>query len=295
MQEVGEQQEANVHTIDIGIGSHNHFIVAQSVNAVLNVESCLQKCKFLIFHHLFRCQPVGVQWFTTKREHGLSFHIADFGDRTTCRQTLGDEDRSFLAAVVVFRCACVVEVHTAVAQFAVMERHFLGTLTSGFRDAGNGFTLFLACQNLLQHDFGGGGIFVEIVVKFLFHEVVDKLVDCRTVFPHHTTAEFDFGLRLKHRLLHLDADGGNHTVANVAVFEVFAVKLLDGARHRLAERSLVRTTLCGVLAVDKRIKFFAHLCRVRYHDFDVFATEVHYWVKRVVGHVFLQQVAEAVA
>lgn len=28
LQEVGEQQEANVHTIDIGIGSHNHLVVA---------------------------------------------------------------------------------------------------------------------------------------------------------------------------------------------------------------------------------------------------------------------------
>ena len=53
--------------------------------------------------------------------------------------------------------------------------------------------------------------------------------------------------------------------------------------------------LGGVLTVDKRIVFLAILVGVGYNHLDVGACEMHYWVKRVVGHILAQKVDKTIA
>ena len=218
-----------MHAVDIGIGGNNHLVVAQVVDTVLDVEGGLQQAEFFVLHHLGRLQPEGVERLSAQREHRLRLHISYLGDAAACREALGDENRAFLAAVVVFWSSRVVEVHTAVAQLAVVERHLLGPLTGLLGDAGNGFALTLAFLYFLEQHLGSIGILVQVVVELLLDEVVDKLVDGGAVFPHDAAAQLNLGLRLKDRFLYLDGNGGHDAVANVAILEVLAIELLDGA------------------------------------------------------------------
>ena len=41
LQEAGDDKQTNVHSVDIGIGSHDHLVVTQRVETVLYIEGCL--------------------------------------------------------------------------------------------------------------------------------------------------------------------------------------------------------------------------------------------------------------
>ena len=92
LQEEREHQQTDVHTIHIGIGGDDDFVVPQFIESVLYVQSGLQTVElFVLVHHGF-AQPVAVERFTAKGEDSLSAHVTALGDRTGCRETLGDED-----------------------------------------------------------------------------------------------------------------------------------------------------------------------------------------------------------
>ena len=55
------------------------------------------------------------------------------------------------------------------------------------------------------------------------------------------------------------------------------------------------TSLCGVLAVDKRVVFLAVLVGVGEGNLDIFAFEVDDGVEGIVGHPVFQQVLQTVA
>ena len=76
LQEEGDGEQSDVHAIDVGIGCHNYFIVAQGVKTVLYIECCLQQIELLILVHYFLCESEGVKRLATKREHRLCVHIA---------------------------------------------------------------------------------------------------------------------------------------------------------------------------------------------------------------------------
>ena len=80
LQEEGNDEQTDVHTIDIGIGSHNDFVVTQGVKAILDVESCLQEVEFLVLVHHLLGKTIAVERFTTQGEYGLGVHIATLGD-----------------------------------------------------------------------------------------------------------------------------------------------------------------------------------------------------------------------
>ena len=42
LQEKRDDEQSDMHTIDIGNGSHNDLVVSERFKAILNVESCLQ-------------------------------------------------------------------------------------------------------------------------------------------------------------------------------------------------------------------------------------------------------------
>ena len=80
LEEEREQQQAYVHAVDVGIGGDDHVVVAQAVEAVLDVERGLQKIELLVFVDNLACQAERVERLAAQREHGLGLHIADLGN-----------------------------------------------------------------------------------------------------------------------------------------------------------------------------------------------------------------------
>ena len=101
LEEERYDEQTDVHSVDIGIGSHDDLVVAQVVETILNVEGSLKKVELLILiHHLF-AQTIAIQRLASQREHRLSVHVAALGDASAGRVALGDEDaRLFLTRVL---------------------------------------------------------------------------------------------------------------------------------------------------------------------------------------------------
>jgi len=49
LQEESKQQQADMHSICVGIGCDDHPVVTQPVHILLNIEGCLQQIELLIF------------------------------------------------------------------------------------------------------------------------------------------------------------------------------------------------------------------------------------------------------
>lgn len=80
LQEEGYHQQADVHAVNISIGSYNHFVIAQAVESVLNVEGSLQEVELFVFVDNLLGQSEAVERFATQREYGLRVDIAAFGN-----------------------------------------------------------------------------------------------------------------------------------------------------------------------------------------------------------------------
>ena len=52
IKKVGEQQQTNVHAIDIGIGGDDDIVVTESLQTVLDVEGRVEEAQLLVFVHL---------------------------------------------------------------------------------------------------------------------------------------------------------------------------------------------------------------------------------------------------
>ena len=191
----------------------------------------------------------------------------------------------------------------AIAQLSVVQVGLLCAFACQLGDPGNGFALFLGVLYLLQHHFGHQRVLVQIVVYLGLDEVAHVFVDgrsCRLSFlghggPHVVAAQFGLGLAFEHGFFHVEGYGGYQSVANVGVFEVFVVELLDGACQVLFQGCLVGAPLCGVLPVDEGVVLLAVLVGVGKGNFDVLAFEVYDVVQPLAGHVVLQQVFQPVA
>ena len=301
-----------MHTVHVGVGGDDDFVIAQAVEPVFDVECGLQEVKFLVLvDHFFR-QSVGVEGLAAEGEDGLRVDIAALRDASGGRVTLGDKNARVEALIHHFVLPAlglgrrIVEMHVAVAELFVVEVGLFGAFAGKFRHAGDGFALFLALLNLLLHHFRHVEVLVEVVVHLFLDEVADKLVDAHAaqrerlavfvlVGRHGERTEFDFRLRFEHRLNHTHSDGRHQSVAHVLHVVVLAEILLDGARDVLFEGTLVRSALRGVLSIDKRVVFLAILPGVGEGDVDVFAFEVDDGVKPLRGHVVGEEIFQTVA
>ncbi len=119
-------------------------------------------------------------------------HVAYLGDGSSRRVTLCNEDRCGLFETVV--AFGIIEMDLTVAQFAVVEVDFLGSLTGRFCHSGHGFAVAFACLHLGQHDFRSVFVAVQVVVEFAFYEVTDEFSHGGAVGTHVARAEFGFCL-----------------------------------------------------------------------------------------------------
>ena len=60
LQEEGDDEQADVHSIHIGIGSHNHLVISQSVQSVLDIEGCLEQVELLVLINHLLGQAIAV-------------------------------------------------------------------------------------------------------------------------------------------------------------------------------------------------------------------------------------------
>ena len=60
LQEEGQHEQPNVHSVDIGVSGYYDLAVPQCIQPVFNIQSMLQKVKFLVFVHDFLSQAKAV-------------------------------------------------------------------------------------------------------------------------------------------------------------------------------------------------------------------------------------------
>ncbi len=60
LQEEGDNQQADVHAVHIGIGGYDDFIVAQRLYAVFYIQGRLEQVEFFVFINHFLGKSVGV-------------------------------------------------------------------------------------------------------------------------------------------------------------------------------------------------------------------------------------------
>ena len=181
LEEESYHQQADVHTVHIGISCYNHLVVSKPFHAVLDIEGCLEEVEFFVLINYLLGESIRVERFTTETEYGLRIHIAALGDRTTCRIPLGDEDTGFF----LFVALGIVQMETAITELPVVKIRLLRPFTSQLGDTGYRLAFLFRLLNLLQHHIRHLRILVEVVIDLGLDEIAHKLVDarsCRLVF-----------------------------------------------------------------------------------------------------------------
>ena len=92
LQEEGDDEQTDVHAVDISIGSHYHLIITEGIETFLDVEGCLQEVKLLVLVDHFLGESEAVEGLASQREDRLRIDITTLGDGTTGRVTLRNED-----------------------------------------------------------------------------------------------------------------------------------------------------------------------------------------------------------
>ena len=98
LQEERDDEQTDMHAIDIGIGSDNNLVITKSIESVLNIEGSLQEIEFLVFVNHFLGESERVERLSAEGEHSLRVHIAAFRDTSAGGIALGDEDAGLLLA-----------------------------------------------------------------------------------------------------------------------------------------------------------------------------------------------------
>ena len=136
---------------------------------------------------------------------------------------------------------------------------------------------------------------MKVVVEIFLQEIAHKLVHAYSVFAYGQTAELYLCLAFKLRLVDVYCYCRHNAVSYVLIVEVFSVELFQRFRHVFFERTLVSSAHRGVLSVDKRIIFFAILCRMGERNLYVLTRKMDYGIERGRCHVVDKKILESVA
>ena len=64
LEEEGDDKQAYVHAVDIGIGGHNHLVIAQRVEPILDIKGSLQQVELLVLVHHLLGQSEAIERFS---------------------------------------------------------------------------------------------------------------------------------------------------------------------------------------------------------------------------------------
>ena len=298
LEEEGEEEEADVHAVHIGIGGDDDVVVAEVLHAIVDVEGVVEEVELFVLIYLGLAYGDGVEGLASEAEDGLGLDVAALGDAAACGEALGDEDGALQTAGVV---AVVVDV--AVAQLGVVEAGFLAALFGQFLDAGDALALLLVALDLVEEYLCGLGVDVEVVVEVALEDVEDVglqdgagVAAVGGVGGEVRGAELCLGLCLKDGLLYADAEGADEALADVLGGVLFlVVELFDYFGVVFAEGALVGAAFGGVLAVDEAVVVVAALAvDVGEGGFEVLVLDVDDRVEGLAFDVVLKEVEEAV-
>src|SRR5690606_8221198 len=123
----------------------------------------------------------------------------------------------------------------------------------------------------------------------LLHKVIDEGTHGWAIWTNALGTQFGFGLRFEYRFLHLDGNGANDGSTNIRSIEFLFIKFTDRLHDRFTIGRLMRTTLRGMLSVDKGIIFFTILLTVGHGDFNIISLKVNDRIAHAFGiYVALQ-------
>ena len=296
-QEEGEHQQADVHTVDIGIGRDDDIVITEAFRPIFDAQGRLEQGEF---HVLFGVEVFlrglgAVERLAHQAEHGLGVGVAALGDAAGGGVTLGDEQGALFGERVA-----VAVVDAAVAQFLVVDRGFLEARLGLLADGGDGVALFFRILDLGQDDVGHVEVFVQVVVQVSGEEVQHRLRERRAVrafllvLPHIFRAELHLGLAFELGLLDADAHGADDGLPDVHGIEIFLVEILEHLGDGFLEGRQVRAAQRGVLAVDEGVDVLAIAAAVGEGHLDVLRLQVDRGIEGLFVDGLVEQVEQAV-
>ena len=66
LQEEGDDEQADMHTINISIGSHNNLVISEGVQTFLDIEGGLKQIELFVLVDNLLGESEAVEWFTTE-------------------------------------------------------------------------------------------------------------------------------------------------------------------------------------------------------------------------------------
>src|SRR5690625_5734361 len=79
-----------MHSINIGVGGNNYFVVPKSFQPVFYLKCMLEKVQFFILVDNFFSHPKAIERLPPQTENSLIIDISCLSDRTTCRISFRD-------------------------------------------------------------------------------------------------------------------------------------------------------------------------------------------------------------
>ena len=127
LQKESNQEQTNVHAVDIRIRCNDHLVVTQILQILFNSQSGLDQIELFVLIDNLAGKTKGVEGFALKAEYTLSLHVPGLGDGSACGISLGYEKRAFETVFVLG-----VQMNPAVTKLAVVNFTFLGPLSGNF-------------------------------------------------------------------------------------------------------------------------------------------------------------------
>ena len=307
LEEEGEDQHPDVHSVIIGIGSHDDVVVAQVLKVVFNAQRRDEQVELFVFRHLLSALLVAVDRLASQGKYGLEVGVPRLGDGTARGVALGDEDGRVLYVLLVLLGNLVIEVETAVPELLVVDIGLLVALAGLLLYARNLHTLGLGCLDLVLQNRHHILVYAQVVVQVLGHEVVDvgaygrtRLVVHHAVgvrllpLPHIGGPELGLGLAFEVGLLNLYAYGSDHALTEVGRLVVLLEELLESLGNGFPVCREVGASVAGILAVDEGGDVLAVGVAVAEHYLYVLAHQVNRRIERGFAEVLVHQVEQAV-
>lgn len=89
LQQERKREQAYVHTVVVGIGGDDDFVVTQPFYAVFDVECGLQEIELFVLIHDLTGLSVAVEGFSPQAENRLHVGVSAFTDRPGGRVSFG--------------------------------------------------------------------------------------------------------------------------------------------------------------------------------------------------------------
>ncbi len=246
-EEEGEQQRADVRSVDVGIGHQDELAVAQlgDVEVVL-ADAAAERgdhgADFFVAQHLVVAGFLDVEDLALERKDGLELAVAALLGGAAGGLTLDEVELAELGLALG-------AVGELAGQAAAIERSLAAGEVAGLaRGLARARRVDRLVDDLLRDR------------RVLLQEGAQALVDERLHDAGDVGVELALGLAFELRLRQLDADDDNEAFAHVVAGEVLLDVLeeaellagdVDGARQRRAEAGEMRSAIDGVDVVGE--------------------------------------------